>query len=106
VTRLVDTDADAWLDAATLEELLVAYADKRAGQRRESMASRFAGWRRRDPGGWSAEADTTARARADRLERTVCRRAGIGAAEVRRLGWTGAALRAARRAAGDAEVAA
>ena len=34
---------------ATREERIVAYADKRAGQRLESMDARFASWRRRYP---------------------------------------------------------
>jgi hypothetical protein len=96
VTRLVDGSADRWLAAAPLEELLVAYADKRAGQRLEPMAARFGGWRRRYPHGWSASADVAARGRAELLERTVCARAGVEPAAVRRLRWTGRALAAAR----------
>ena len=96
VTRLLDSDADAWLASATIEELLLAYADKRAGQRLESLDVRFAGWRRRYPAGWSADAGALARARAGRLERTVCARAGVAPAGVRRLPWTGPAIRAAR----------
>ena len=97
VTRLLDAGADAWLASASTEELLVAYADKRAGQRLESRDARFAGWRRRYPEGWSADDHARARARADVLEATVCARAGIAPAAVRRLRWTGRALRAARR---------
>jgi HD superfamily phosphodiesterase len=99
VTRLVDDGADAWLATASLAELIVAYADKRAGQRLESMDARFAGWRRRYPGGWSTEAGAAARARADRLELTVCRCAGVEPGQVRRLPWTGPAFRAAGREA-------
>ncbi|HYN49108.1 MAG TPA: HD domain-containing protein [Candidatus Nanopelagicales bacterium] len=99
VARLIAAGADAWLASAPVEELLVAYADKRAGQRLESMASRFADWRRRYPNGWSAEDDARARTRADILEATVCARAGVAPAAVRRLRWTGRALRAARRTA-------
>lgn len=50
-----------WNAEASLEARLVAYADKRAGQRLESMAARFASWRRRYPpsrGGGSAVAPT------------------------------------------------
>lgn len=99
VTRLVGAGADDWLPSAPIEELLVAYADKRAGQRLESLDARFAGWRRRYPDGWSADEDRRARTRADALEATVCARAGVAPAAVRRLPWTGRALRAAGRLA-------
>jgi hypothetical protein len=102
VTRLLAPDADRWLASAPLEELLVAYADKRAGQRLESMDDRFAGWRRRYPDGWSATDDAAARLRAGTLEEAVCARAGVGPGDVRRLRWTGPALRAARRARAEA----
>src|SRR4051794_19710484 len=62
VTRLAD-DADAGrLAAASIEARIVAYADKRAGQRLESMDDRFASWRRRYPAGPAdpARADATA----------------------------------------------
>jgi hypothetical protein len=98
VTRLVDDDADAWLARAALEALVVAYADKRAGQRLEPMAARFAGWRRRYPGSWDPPAEARARARADHLEEAVCSCAGVEPAAVQRLRWTGPALRAARGA--------
>lgn len=98
VTRLVDVGADRWLASAALEELLVAYADKRAGQRVEPLATRFAGWRRRHPDGWSAAEDARARRRAERLEALVCARAAVEPPAVGRLRWTGPALAAARRA--------
>jgi putative nucleotidyltransferase with HDIG domain len=98
VTRLVDTGAGAWLESASIEELLVAYADKRAGGRLESLDARFAGWRRRYPGGRPAADDARVRSCADVLEATVCGRAGIAPAAIRRLRWTGPALRAARHA--------
>jgi HD domain len=97
VTRLVDAERyRAWAAVASLEERIVAYADKRAGQRLEPMAARFASWQRRYPGGWSAAEDAAVRRRADYLESDVCRAAGVAPNEVRRLRWTGAALRAAR----------
>lgn len=97
VTRLVDGEAHRrWAAFASREERIVAYADKRAGQRLESMAARFASWRRRYPDGWDEATWRTVRARAERLEAEVCRAAGITPAEVRRLPWTGAAMRAAR----------
>ena len=105
VTRLLDGEHyRRWAAFASREERIVAYADKRAGQRLESMEARFASWRRRYPrlvaegrdAGWD-DADLRAlRARADRLEADVCRAAGVAPADVRRLRWTGAALRAAR----------
>lgn len=50
VTRLADDPAyETWWSAASPEERVVAYADKRAGQRLETMDARFASWRRRYP---------------------------------------------------------
>jgi hypothetical protein len=105
VTRLLDGERyKRWAAFASREERIVAYADKRAGQRLESMEARFASWRRRYPRldidgqtvGWN-DADLHAvRARADRLEQDVCRAAGVAPDEVRRLAWTGPALRTAR----------
>jgi HD superfamily phosphodiesterase len=99
VTQLADPRADAWLRDATLEERIVAYADKRSGQRLESMDERFASWRRRYPTGWSAAEAAAATARARRLETAVCAAAEVTPDEVRRLRWTGPALRAATRPA-------
>jgi hypothetical protein len=81
---------------ASQEERIVAYADKRAGQRLEPMAERFASWQRRYPGGWSSAEAVAVRRRADELESDVCRAAGIAPNDVRRLRWTGAAFRTAR----------
>ena len=106
VTRLLDAGAGAWLASAPIDELLVAYADKRAGQRLESLDARFVGWRRRYPEGWSADDDARARAGADLLETTVCACAGVAPAAVGRLRWTGRALRAALRPPTSAERAA
>jgi hypothetical protein len=106
VTRLLDSDRyRRWAAFASREERIVAYADKRAGQHIESMDARFASWRRRYPilddadraAGWEDADLSTVRARADRLEADVCRAAGVAPSEVRRLAWTGRALRAARR---------
>ncbi len=50
VTRLADEAAvTAWRSTGTLEEQVVAYADKRAGQHLEPMEARFASWSRRYP---------------------------------------------------------
>lgn len=96
VTRLVDGEAyRRWAALASREERIVAYADKRAGQRLESMDSRFASWQRRYPGSWDANTWRAVRSRAARLEVEVCRAAGVAPAAVRRLAWTGDALRAA-----------
>jgi len=99
---------EGWAAAASSEDRIVAYADKRAGQRLESMDERFATWRRRYPRlardgrtvVWEVADLLAARDRADRLEADVCRAAGVAPAEVRRLAWTGAALQAARERAG------
>jgi HD domain-containing protein len=98
VTRLIDRSRyRRWVVAASREERIVAYADKRAGQRLEPMADRFASWERRYPGGWSADDAAAVRQRAAELEADVCRAAGVSPSDVRRLRWTGAALRSARR---------
>jgi HD superfamily phosphodiesterase len=96
VTRLVDGERyRRWAAFASREERVVAYADKRAGQRLESMAARFASWQRRYPGGWSAAEARAVLERARRLEADVCRAAGVAPEAVRRLAWTGPALAAA-----------
>jgi len=104
VTRLVDGAwFESWLTGAPAEERIVAYADKRAGQRLETVDARFGSWRRRYPTGhvegrapgWSDEALEAVRERAGALERAVCEAAGIDPGAVRRLRWTRAALRAA-----------
>ena len=99
VTRLADAERfHRWAAFASREERIVAYADKRAGQRLESMSSRFREWERRfpdDAGGWTAAGRAEIRRRADRLEADVCRAAGVRPSEVSRLPWTGPALRKA-----------
>jgi putative nucleotidyltransferase with HDIG domain len=105
VTKLVDGEAfRRWAAFATREERIVAYADKRAGQRLESMDDRFADWSRRYPDGpeadeptWSDELAREVRARAARLEADVCRAAEVTPAEVGRAPWTAKALEAARQ---------
>ncbi len=102
VTRLVDGERfRRWAAFAGREERIVAYADKRAGQRLESMAARFGSWERRFPDdrdGWTRATRSAVRRRAERLELDVCRAAGVQPSEVRRLAWTGAALARAREA--------
>ena len=106
VTRLADAAwFEEWLATAPPEALIVAYADKRAGQRLESMAARFASWNRRYPpvdradrprGAWSPETLAAAFRRAETLESRVCKLADTTPPEVRRLPWTGRALAAAQ----------
>lgn len=103
VTWLLDGERyRTWAAFATREERIVAYADKRAAQRLESMDARFADWDRRYPDKWSVAERRTVRDRANRLEANVCRAAGIRPDEVRRLAWTGPALAAARATRGPA----
>lgn len=98
VTRLVDGEAyRRWASFASREERIVAYADKRAGQRLESMDARFASWRRRYPDTWDEPAWRAVRAHAERLEADVCRAAGVRPTAVGRLRWTGRALAVARQ---------
>jgi hypothetical protein len=97
VTRLADGEAyRRWAAFASREERIVAYADKRAEQRLEPMAARFASWRRRHPDRWDDATWRAVTARTERLEAEVCHAAGITPAEVRRLPWTAAAFDAAR----------
>ena len=98
---------ERWLADASPEALIVSYADKRAGRKLESMTERFASWERRYPtgirptmvrGSWPPETMAAVRARAEVLEARVCALAGVAPADVRRLAWTGRALRLARGA--------
>jgi putative nucleotidyltransferase with HDIG domain len=93
VTRLADDGHyRRWVEDATLEERIVAYADKRAARRLQPMDERFARWRHRHPE--RAGSLRIARDRAGRLEREVCAAAGIAPSDVRRLRWVGRALAA------------
>ncbi|MFL5777500.1 MAG: HD domain-containing protein [Chloroflexota bacterium] len=92
VGRLLDPGwTDGWLASAAIEARIVAYADKRAGSRLESMDDRFAAWRRRY-GGWEPDDDEIVRANAHALEADVCGLAGVSPADVRRVSWTAEAL--------------
>lgn len=98
VTRLADQEGfRRWAAFAGREERIVAYADKRAGQRLEPMAARFASWQRRYPSGWDPTTQAAVERRAARLEQEVCSAAGCRPEDVRRLPWTGRALAAAGR---------
>jgi hypothetical protein len=111
VTRLAEPAYADWLREATPEARILAYADKRAGQRLEPMAARFASWRRRYPagpseqvvrgvddppgGGWNDEVAALVGRRALALERDVCAAAGVLPGDVARLRWSRRALREA-----------
>jgi len=82
------------LARASLEARIVAYADKRAGQRLEPMSARFARWRLRHPD--KADSLDVAWGRAHELEQGVCSDAGVAPATVRRLRWSVRALQAVR----------
>ncbi len=92
VTRLAEPAFASWTTSAAPEARIVAYADKRAGQRLESMDARFASWRRRYPAGWDNDIAALVAMRARELERVVCEAAGVAPADVRRLRWSGRAL--------------
>jgi len=97
-SRLVDEERyRTWSAFATREERIVAYADKRAAQRLGPMSARFADWQRRygDDRGWGGPERGLAWQRARHLEADVCRAAGVEPEAVRRLAWTGRALREA-----------
>lgn len=97
VTRLGDEERyRRWAAFASREERVVAYADKRATQRLIPMAARFARWERRHTDAWDPWTRRLIRSRAERLEADVCRAAGVAPEVIRRLRWTGRALRAAR----------
>jgi hypothetical protein len=99
VGRLVDEERyRTWSAFAGREERIVAYADKRAAQRLAPMSVRFADWDHRygETRGWGGAERGLAWQRAQRLEADVCRAASVEPDRVRRLAWTGPALRAAR----------
>lgn len=77
----------------TREERIVAYADKRAALRLESMNARFARWLAKHPD--NRDSLQLAQQRAAGLERDVCKAAGIEPREVRRLRWVSRARRSA-----------
>ncbi|MEO5965317.1 MAG: HD domain-containing protein [Candidatus Limnocylindrales bacterium] len=114
VTRLAEPGWDTWIRSASPEARIVAYADKRAGQRLETMDERFASWRRRYPtgpsagmrggptdasagdvrtdDGWTDDVAALVKARAGDLERLVCAAAGVSPPAVRRLRWSRRAI--------------
>ena len=112
VTRLADAAwFTHWIASASPEALIVSYADKRAGQRFESLAERLASWQRRYPpaeraerarGTWDAQTLENVRLRAAEIERRTCELASVTPSDVRRLEWTGRAIAAVRGASAAA----
>lgn len=95
VTRLTDERVFArWWQSASLEDRVVAYADKRALQALVPMDRRFADWQRRYPD--SEERQRLGRRRAEELEMQVCAAASIEPTDVRRLRWVASAMAVAR----------
>lgn len=93
VMRLVTPEAERWLDRSTLEERIVAYADKRAAQRLGPIDARFRRWYAKHP--QYKEGLDLARGHAAILERDVCNAADVDPADVRRLRWVDDAFAAA-----------
>jgi putative nucleotidyltransferase with HDIG domain len=93
VGRLTEQPYADWVAATTLEQRLVAYADKRSQRRLVTLDERFARWNRRHPE--AAELLATARERAEELESEMCGLAGVRSDEVRRLAWAEDAVREA-----------
>lgn len=97
VSRLgLDAAYAAFLEAATWEVRVVAYADKRAAQRLQPMGMRFRRWKRRHPELGSSL--KSSRKRAGLLEAEICAAAGITPEQVRRLRWVAVATARARKA--------
>jgi putative nucleotidyltransferase with HDIG domain len=95
VGRLVEQPYADWLAGTTLEQRLVAYADKRSQRRVVTLDERFARWIRKHPE--STEQLTSARGHAGQLETEICELAGVRPDEVDRRPWAEDAVRAARR---------
>jgi putative nucleotidyltransferase with HDIG domain len=101
ITRLSDPERYArWAAFSNRESRVVAYADKRAGQRLQSLAARLDAMERRHPEYLASL--RLARPRAQRLEREVCKAAGIRPEDVRRVHWVADAHRAGADAKGVA----
>ena len=81
-----------WAATASLEEQVVAYADKRARQNVVTLEERFRRWQVRHPE--RDESMRMARRRAELLESQVCALAGLAATEVERTSWVDEAMQA------------
>lgn len=86
-----------WAARASLEERVVAYADKRATQDVVTLDERFHRWAERHPE--RAASIQVARGRAQLLEREVCAAAGLAPTEVQRVPWVRDAMQALTSAA-------
>jgi putative nucleotidyltransferase with HDIG domain len=95
VGRLVDQPYPEWVAATTLEQRLVAYADKRSQRRVVSLDERFARWVRKHPE--SREQLGLARGRAAELEAEICDLAHVRPDEVQRQPWAEEAVARVRR---------
>jgi putative nucleotidyltransferase with HDIG domain len=93
VGRLTDQPYEDWVRSTTLEQRMVAYADKRAQQRLVTLDQRFGRWYRRHPA--SAGKLAIARERAGLLEAEMCALAGVSPLDVGRRSWAADALREA-----------
>lgn len=90
VMRLTEDERyEFWVRDATVEERVVAYADKRARQDLVTLDARFEYWKERHG---DTEAMQVARERADRLQAEVCEAAGIAPDQVERERWAAAQL--------------
>lgn len=95
VGRLTEQPYVEWVAATTLEQRLVAYADKRSERRVVQLDERFARWIRKHPD--ARDVLAVARERAAELEAEVCDLAAITPDEVRREPWAEDAVHEARR---------
>ena len=87
VMRLTENERyEFWVHEATVEERVVAYADKRARQDVVSLDERFRYWADRHP---DNDAMQVARERAEKLQEEVCAAAGVAPEEVGRERWAG-----------------
>ena len=92
VTKLADDEYyEIWTLSATVEERVVAYADKRAMQDLSSMDDRFKRWVEKHG---DTKVMRVARKRAEILETSLCEVAGVTPDEVERLRWAEDALKA------------
>ena len=89
--RLTEMSYADWVGTTTIEQRLVAYADKRAQQRLVSLDQRYARWTRRHPE--QLPLLVVGRERAAELEAEICDLAGIGPDDVARHRWAAAACR-------------
>ena len=90
VMRLTEDERyEFWVHNATVEERVVAYADKRARQDLVPLAERFEHWIERHS---DSEAMHIARERAEKLQEEVCAAAGITPEQVERDRWAEAEL--------------